>query len=134
MILLDTDIIIEIVDKHSEKGESVIKKILDSGEGYCTSSLNVHELMYGIHKYSKDGASILRIPVINYTKEDGELSSRLEISAEQKGKAVPRMDSMIASIAINNNCNFYTFDDHFRVFTDSGLKLFEQKQNGPADI
>ena len=125
MILLDTDVIIEIVDRQSDKGGEIMDKILDSGESYCTSSLNVHELMYGIRKYSKNETSIHLIPVIGYTKEDGDLSSRLELSAEQNGKAVPRMDAMIASVAINNNCNFYTLDNHFRIFKETGLKMFE---------
>lgn len=125
MIMLDTDVIIELVDKHSDKGESIMEKIADSDEGYCTSSINIHEVLYGIYKYSKDRASVARIPTIAYTKEDGELSSRLEIYAERNGKTVPRMDAMIASVAINNNFAFYTLDSHFRVFLDSGLRLFD---------
>ena len=125
MIMLDTDVIIELVDKHSDKGESIMEKIADSDEGYCTSSINIHEVLYGIYKYSKDRASVARIPAIAYTKEDGELSSRLEIYAERNGKTVPRMDAMIASVAINNNFAFYTLDSHFRVFLDSGLRLFD---------
>ena len=125
MILLDTDILIEIVDRQSDKGNGYMNRILESGEGYCTSSINFHELMYGINKYSKNGETIHKIPVIAYTKEDGDLSSHLELLAEQNGKSVSRMDAMIASVAINNGYNFYTLDNQFRIFKESGLKLFE---------
>ncbi len=125
MILLDTDILIEIVDRQSDKGVGYVNRILESGETYCTSSINFHELMYGIKKYSKNGKTIHKIPVISYTKEDGDLSSRLELLAEQSGKSVPRMDAMIASVAINNGYRLYTLDNHFRIFKDSGLILFE---------
>jgi tRNA(fMet)-specific endonuclease VapC len=125
MIMIDTDVIIEIVDKESVKGEELMNRIINSGETYFTSSINFHELMYGIHKYSKDKEQIHGIPVINYTKEDADLSSNLEIFAENNGKAVPRMDAMIASVAINNNSNLLTLDNHFKIFTEVGLKLFD---------
>jgi tRNA(fMet)-specific endonuclease VapC len=125
MIMLDTDVIIEIVDKESNMGEKLMNRIIDSGETYFTSSINVHELMYGIRKYSKNKEQVHNISVINYTKEDVDLSSNLEIYAENNGKAVPRMDAMIASVAINNNSNLLTLDNHFKIFTGLGLKLFD---------
>ena len=124
MILLDSDIIIEVLDKNSDKGEALMHKIIQSGEEYCTSSVNMHEVLYGIEKYSKNSSSVLHIPTLDFTKKDSELSTVLELSAERKGKAVPRMDSIIASIAINNGCSLYTLDEHFEVFMDNGIKLF----------
>ena len=124
MILLDTDVIIEILDKESDKGEELMLKIIESGEEYCTSSVNMHEVLYSIEKYSKNSSSVLHIPTLDFTKKDSELSAVLELSAERKGKAAPRMDSIIASIAINNGCSLYTLDEHFEVFMDNGIKLF----------
>ncbi len=125
MIMLDTDVMIEIVDKESNMGEKLMNRIIDSGETYFTSSINFHELMYGINKYSKTKEQVHSIPVINYTKEDADLSSTLEIFAENNGKAVPRLDAMIASVAINNNSSLLTLDNHFKIFTEVGLKLFD---------
>ena len=124
MILLDTDVIIEVLDKESDKGQGLMLKIIESGEEYCTSSVNMHEVLYGIEKYSKDSRLVLQIPTLEYSKNDSELSAVLELGAERKGKAVPRMDAIVASIAINNGCSLYTLDEHFEVFTDKGLTLF----------
>jgi len=124
LILLDTDVIIEILDKKSEKGHALMSKIIDSGEDYCTSSINLHEVLYGIKKYSKDSKLVMQIPVLGYGKSDTELSVDLELSAERSGKAIPRMDVIIAAIAINNGCSLYTLDNHFEVLADFGLKLF----------
>ena len=124
MILLDTDVIIEILDRESDKGEELMLKIIESGEEYCTSSVNMYEVLYGMEKYSKNSSSVLHIPTLDFTKKDSELSAVLELSAERKGKAAPRMDSIIASIAINNGCSLYTLDEHFEVFMDNGIKLF----------
>ncbi|MHB1493717.1 MAG: type II toxin-antitoxin system VapC family toxin [Thermoplasmataceae archaeon] len=125
MILLDTDVIIEILDNRSNKGQIILNKIVESGEGYCTSSVNLHEVLYGISKYSRDSSLVNRLPTLPYSKNDSELSSVLEVTAERKGKAVPRIDAMVASIAINNGCSLYTFDKHFEVFKEQGLKLFK---------
>ncbi len=124
MILLDTDVIIEVLDKNSDQGQTLMLRIIKSGEEYCTSSVNMHEVLYGIEKYSKDSRSVLQIPTLSYSKNDSELSTALELSAERKGKSVPRIDAIIASIAINNGCSLFTLDEHFEVFTENGLNLF----------
>lgn len=123
MILLDTDVIIEVLDKNSEVGKALMDRIIESGEEYCTSSINTHEVLYGLAKYSRDTGLVLQLPTLGYTKEDSELSSVLELNAERKGKSVPRMDAIVASIAINNGCSLFTLDRHFETFTDQGLKL-----------
>ena len=118
MILLDTDVIIEVLDKNSTKGQGLMLKIIESGEEYCTSSVNMHEVLYGIEKYSKYSRLVTQIPTLGYSKNDSELSAVLELSAERKGKAVPRMNAIIASVAINNGCSLFTMDEHFEVFTN----------------
>ncbi|MHB8360376.1 MAG: type II toxin-antitoxin system VapC family toxin [Thermoplasmataceae archaeon] len=125
MILLDTDVIIEILDKKSSIGETLFQKIIENDSGYCTSSLNFHEILYGLNKYAKQNNMVEHIPIIAYTKEDSKLSSILEIEAERKGTTVPRMDTMIASVAINNGCMLYSLDKHFKILENFGLKLFE---------
>ena len=115
LILLDTDVIIEMLDKNSNRGEELMLRIIESGEQYCTSSVNMHEVLYSIKKYSRDSRLVLQIPTLGYEKKDCELSAALELSAERKGKTVPRMDAIIASIAINNGCSLYTLDEHFKV-------------------
>ena len=59
LILLDTDVIIEMLDKNSNRGEGLMLRIIESGEQYCTSSVNMHEVLYGIEKYSKDSRLVL---------------------------------------------------------------------------
>ncbi|MGC8515904.1 MAG: type II toxin-antitoxin system VapC family toxin [Thermoplasmata archaeon] len=54
LILLDTDVLIKVLDKNSEKGKALMLRIIESKEEYCTSSVNMHEVLYGIEKYSKD--------------------------------------------------------------------------------
>ena len=107
MILLDTDVMIELLDNQSGGGEEYLSMIMESGDTYCTSSLNFHEIIYGISKHAGKLGPIRRMPVAAYTKEDGILSLKLELLAERKGKAVPRIDA-------KNNCNDQTDQDKTR--------------------
>lgn len=123
MIIIDTDILIEIYDKGSGIGDAAFRKIMDSGDTFCITAINLHELMYGLLKYAKPSEYILQLPVLNFSKEDAKLASGLELSSERKGRKPVRTDAMIAAIAINNNARLYTNDrKHFACF--DGLELF----------
>jgi tRNA(fMet)-specific endonuclease VapC len=123
--VLDTDVLIEIFDKHSEKGDQILRRILERGDSVGTTSINLHEVMYGLQKYAKPVSEILQLPILNYTKEDSRVSVRLELAAEKAGTPVRRTDAMIAAVAINNEADFLTFDSkHFGTLKSLGLRMF----------
>jgi predicted nucleic acid-binding protein len=125
MITIDTDVLIEILDKKSRKGDEALKQILQSGEEICTTAINVHEILYGLHKYGKPVKEILLLPVLHYMKKDAALSSKIELEAEERGSPIRRTDAMIAAITINSGASLYTFDlKHFNPLKSLGLKLF----------
>ena len=125
MTTIDSDVLIEILDKKSEKGDEALKQILQSGEEIATTAISLHEVLYGLHKYGKPVKEILLLPILNYTKKDAVLSSKIELEAEEKGNPIRRTDAMIAAITINNAAKLYTFDTkHFHPLKTPGLKLF----------
>ena len=125
MIAIDTDVLIEILDKKSEKGDEALKQILQSEEEICTTVINIHEILYGLHKYGKPVKEILLLPVLNYMKKDAVLSSKIALEAEERGNSIRRTDTLIAAITINNGAALYTFDlKHFSPLKALGLKLF----------
>jgi len=95
-------VLIEILDRKSEKGNEALAKILQSGEQVFTTAINIHEILYGLHKFGKPVKEILLLPILNYSKNDAVLSSKIELEAEKKGNPIRRTDTMIAAIAINN--------------------------------
>ena len=123
MIILDTDVLIEIFDKESPKGDIAIEKIEEIGEDIAITSINLHEIQYGIYKYGKKKIKELdQLFTIEFNGEDAKLSAKLELECERKGKPVSRIDSMIAAMAINRKARMYTFNKkHFQSF--SKLKL-----------
>lgn len=126
MIVLDTDVLIEIFDKRPSEGDDALKKIRDSGQTVAITSINLHEIMYGLAKYSRPVSEVAQLPVISFTKEDASLSYKIELEAEKKGKAVRRADAMIAAIAVNNAASLYSLDGHFKTIESlkMGLELF----------
>ena len=125
MILLDTDVLIEIFDRDSERGDEALEAILGSGEDIATTSINLHEILYGMEKYAKPVKDVLLLPVLDYTKRDALISAEIEVEAERSGSAIRRTDAMIASVAINHGTLLYTFNKkHFKPLEDMGLKLF----------
>lgn len=125
MIVLDTDVTIEILDKGSVKGEEALDGILESGEDIAITSINLHEILYCLHKYAKPVRDILLLPVLDYTKRDAELSAEIELKAEKKGTSIRRTDAMIAAITLNHRARLYTFDlRHFTPLKTLGLELF----------
>jgi tRNA(fMet)-specific endonuclease VapC len=108
LIILDADILIEIYDKESKFGESAFKKIMESGDTFCTTSVNLHEVLYGLAKYGKPSGYVAQLPILNYSKEDAMLAAELELATEAKGKKIARIDSMVAAITINNNAKLFT--------------------------
>jgi len=125
MIILDTDILIEIFDKKSKTGDEALNRILESGEDISITAINLHEILYGLQKYAKPAREVLRLPVLNFTKRDANLSAKIELEAESRGTPIRRTDAMIAAITLNNGASLYTLDlQHFQPLKALGLKLF----------
>jgi len=115
MIIVDTDVIIEIFDKQSDKGDTALKKLENSGEDIAITSINLHEILYEHYKRDKKIKDILQMSTIEFNKKDAELSAKLEFQLEKKGKINSRIDTMIASIAINRKAKIFTFNKkHFQ--------------------
>ncbi|AGK61802.1 putative nucleic acid-binding protein, contains PIN domain [Archaeoglobus sulfaticallidus PM70-1] len=125
MIVLDTDVLIEIFDRNSKKGEEVLKKL----EGYdvATTSINLHEIACGFSRIGKLLPEEIRfLKILDFTSKDALLSAKLENKLEKVDNAVGRFDTMIAAICINRNAAIATFNKkHFERFVEFGLKLFD---------
>jgi len=123
LILVDTDVLIEILDASSKKGDAALKKLEEAD--ITLTSLNLHEILFGLYKYANNSniEKILLLDVIDFTRNDAALSAKLEVKAEKKGNKIPRFDAMIASVAINRGLKFLTFNKkHFEGI--EGLELF----------
>lgn len=127
MIVLDTDVLIEVFDKKSEEGEKVLKKVAESGESAAITVVNLYEILFGFLKYDKPAREVMQLPVLSYAKEDASLAAKLELKAEKRGTPILRTDAMIAAMVMNNGAKLYTLDlKHFKPLETLGLELFKK--------
>jgi len=125
MIILDTDVLVEIFDRTSTKGEEILQRLLKTGEDITTTAINLHEILCSMQKFAAPVKETLLLPVLDYTKKDAALSSKLEQEGERRGTTVGRVDAMMAAIAMNNGAALYTLDlKHYNGFKSLGLKFF----------
>ena len=125
MIILDTDVLVEIFDRTSTKGEEILQRLLKTGEDITTTAINLHEILCSMQKFAAPVKETLLLPVLDYTKKDAALSSKLEQEGERTGTSVRRVDAMMAAIAMNNGAALYTLDlKHYNGFKSLGLKFF----------
>jgi len=125
LIIIDTDVLIEISDKLSKDGEQIYQKIISSGEKVAITSITLYEILYGLIKCKKPTQSLLSFTVFEFGRKDAQQAARLEVELEQKGKKVKRTDIMIASIAINRDAILCTFDKDFKELADRLRLLIE---------
>lgn len=122
MILIDSDILIEIYDRRSKDGEAAFRKISRSGDTFCITAINLHEVLYGLLKYAKPSEYLMQLPVMPYSKDDARLAAELEFRSESKGRRLARTDARLAAIAINHNARLYT-NNRRRFSAVDGLEL-----------
>ena len=123
-IILDTDVLIEISDKTSVKGEQAYQKILSRADNIAITSITFYEILYGLLKYKKSIQHLLSLPVYDFNKLSAEQAAKFEIDLDKQGKKIKRTDIMIASIVVINEGILCTFDNDFKELKDLGLNLF----------
>ena len=124
MIIIDTDVLIEISDKKSKNGEQISQKLISSGDNVAITSITLYETLYGLIKSKKSIQHLLSFYVYEFSKEDAQQAAKLELELEKKGKKIKRTDIMIASTVITRGATLCTFDRDFRELEDLGLTLF----------
>jgi predicted nucleic acid-binding protein len=124
LIIIDTDALIEIMDKKSKKGECIVEKMEKSHEIFAITSITLYETFYFFMKKEKNISPIPLFRVYGFSRESAQKAAELEIGLEKKGKRIKRTNIMIAAIVINEGATLCTLEHDFNELQDQGLKLF----------
>lgn len=124
-ILADTSIWIEFFNKpHAEPGDS-LEQLLRKGR-VVVSGIVLTELLQGA-KVEKEFNAILEsvtaLPFLEPTLNTWIRAGRISFSLRRKGTTIPTTDLIIASLALENDCQIFTLDPHFSKIPD--VKIFE---------
>ncbi|MBN2156847.1 MAG: type II toxin-antitoxin system VapC family toxin [Candidatus Lokiarchaeota archaeon] len=130
MIVLDTDVIIKLIDKKHTPFQSVLINKLEEiqDEDIVTTALNLEELLYGLCKRNKIidfSHPIFRLEVLPFNAETAMRAAQLEHYLQKKGKKKTRGDILIASIVLEQNATLFTLHTKkFEDFEDLSLVKF----------
>ena len=119
-MIADTSFIIDILREDEFAWELLNKFFSDKKTIYITS-LTIFELWFWIYlsgNPTKEEKKVLKIvndlPILNFDREAGKISGKINADLINKGKPIKTADVLIASIAINNNKTLITRDvKHF---------------------
>jgi len=132
MIILDSDVLITIIDKKTQLGDMILDYLEKHNEEKVTTALNLEEVLFGIFKRTgrkklRNDHPILNFSILSFTKEDATLAAQIELEMEKKGKKKPRGDVLIAAIACRVGGKLFTLNNkHFRDIPK--LKLLDLKK------
>jgi predicted nucleic acid-binding protein len=124
LIIINTDALIEIIDKQSIIGQQIVEKIQKSNDGFAITALTLMKVLHGFIKMQKNIPPINSLRVCEFSKKDAQKAAELQIDLEKKGKIVNKTFIMIAAIALNERAYLCTLDKKFYDLKDLGLKLF----------
>ena len=125
MIFLETDVLIELLNKKSSKGDEIFQKLEKSNESFAITSITFYEIV------SFFMASGRKVPPINllqgfgFSKEDAQKAAELELTLQNKGKKkIMITDLITAAIVMNKGGSLCALNDRFEELKELGLKLF----------
>ena len=124
MILLDTNIVINMINNHDNKNWDLL-----STEDVVICGIVVAELYRGIKNNKERKAVDLFVNSLDSLNPD--VRDWIDIglfiaNLKKRGLTIPFQDAVIAFLAIKNNCNLLTDDKHFSLIfeVDNRIKLF----------
>lgn len=127
MLFLDSDVLIDLLERKNSKSDKIIKIIEQSKESDIRiSSIVLEEVLFGIIKRSKnqdlENHPIYNFPVVPFGKNEAVLAAKIEAEMEKQGIKKPRIDVFVAVTAIQQNAKLLTFNvRHYQGIPD--LKL-----------
>mgnify|MGYP000333042756 FL=1 len=113
MILLDTDVVIEMLRKRRYEAGAI-------------SIITLIEVLRGLRAEKREKVKELleeSFDVLNINNQVIETYCSIYRNLKEKGMLVPDADILIAATAISNNMTLKTRDKHFKELEKFGLKL-----------
>ncbi|WP_016729808.1 type II toxin-antitoxin system VapC family toxin [Saccharolobus islandicus] len=107
-VLIESSAIIDYL-----KGNEKVKEVILNSEDFYVSSLTIYEVLLGKVEESKilDFLSVFK--VINPTKKDAIIGSRIYKKLRDRGKLIGSFDILISAQAINKGLTLVTKDFDF---------------------
>ena len=125
MIFLETDVLFELLNKKSAKGEVIFQKLEKSNESFAITSMTFYEIVSFFMVRGKKVPPINWLQVYGFSKEDAQKAAELELTLQNKGqKKIMITDLITSAIVMNKGGSLCTLNDRFEKLKELGLTLF----------
>ena len=120
MILLDSDVLIDLLEKKSNKSQLIMQKISNSKEtDIRISAIALEEVLFGLIKRTNvtnfATLPLLQFPVLDFGRNEAIEAAQIEVQMEKMGKKKLRGDEQHILLAMF----YYLFFSFF-----ANLKIF----------
>ncbi len=124
MIVLDTDVLIKILNKKSLQGQEIYERLEKNGGHFGITSITLYETLHLFMKMKLETPPIHLLQVYGFSKLDAQKAAELEIELENRGVKAKVTVLMISSIVINKGASLCSLNADFNELKSVGLKLF----------
>ncbi len=118
-VIIDTSVWVEYFNSKNQEIVTKVKSLIEN-ERTVLCGIILSELIAGIRR-QKDEHIIIdaldALPYIETSRQSWILAGRIARELSEKGNKIPLTDLIVAAIAIENDCEIFTFDTHFDLVT-----------------
>jgi len=107
-VLIESSAIIDYL-----KGNKKVEEVILNSEDFYISSLTVYEILLGKVKESEILDFLSAFKIINLTRKDAIIGSKIYKKLKDKGKLIGNFDILISAQAINRRLTLVTKDSDF---------------------
>ena len=127
-LVFDTSVLLDLERGNKETIEKIKQLRPEHPENICMTTINYSEFYYGCLRKSKENrekvlTKLDKFKLLNTTKSSSKIFAELKCECEERGKSVPLLDLLIASIVIDNNMTLVTKDKHFSDISTLRLRM-----------
>jgi predicted nucleic acid-binding protein len=124
LMVLDTDVLVKILNKKSTRGQEIYEKLEKNGGHFAITSITLYETLHFFMKMKMKTPPIHLLQVYGFSKQDAEKAVELEIELENRGIKAKATVLMISSIVVNKGASLCSLNEDFNELKTVGLKLF----------
>jgi predicted nucleic acid-binding protein len=119
LIVLDTDVLIKLLNKKSIQGQKIFENLEKNGGHFAITTITLYEILYFFKKMKMNILPPLHLlHVSEFSKQDAEKTAELEIELENKERKVPTTLLIIVSIVINKGATLCSLNENFNELKD----------------
>jgi predicted nucleic acid-binding protein len=126
-LLLDTSVLIDALRSRNARRELLVR-LVNQGHHFSTTALNIAEVYAAVREEETalTASFIDSLECHDLTASSGRLAGMLKNGWARKGRTLSLTDTIIAAIAMENDCTLVT--DNRKDFPMSELKLYPLQQ------